>query len=155
MASSLPPTVARLIKPNPLAQHYSRTLYETLSRMPKDGVGARLTQPRWAAKGIPNCYWEVTKVRIKDEGRHGKAWGRLFWKGESYAASFFPSLLDEPICHSVDFLITLYFVCVDFVSCSSLVLFGQVKKLRLCEEEELQESEEYQAGSSMGGKKCL
>ncbi|KAF8511166.1 hypothetical protein JB92DRAFT_2935810 [Gautieria morchelliformis] len=82
MASSLPPAIARLIKPNPLAQNHSRSLYETLSRMPKDGVGARVTQPRWAAKGIPNCYWEITKVRIKDEGRHGKAWGRLFWKGQ-------------------------------------------------------------------------
>ena len=81
MASSFPPTIARLIKPNPLTQNHSRSLYETLSRMPRDGVGARVTQPRWAAKGILNCYWEVTKVRIKDEGRHGKVWGRLFWKG--------------------------------------------------------------------------
>lgn len=82
MASSLPPALARLIKPNPLAQNHSRSLYETLSRLPKDGVGSRVTQPRWAAKGIQNSYWEITKVRIKDEGRHGKVWGRLFWKGQ-------------------------------------------------------------------------
>ncbi|KAF8583956.1 hypothetical protein K439DRAFT_1347357, partial [Ramaria rubella] len=82
MASSLlPPAIARLIKPNPIVQNHSRTLYETLSRMPGDGIGTRVTQARWAAKGIQNCYWEVTKVQIKDAGKHGKAWGRLVWRG--------------------------------------------------------------------------
>ncbi|KAN0062359.1 hypothetical protein ACQY0O_005241 [Thecaphora frezii] len=32
------------------------------------------------------CYWEVTRVKLKDGGRHGKAWGRLVWRGKSSEA---------------------------------------------------------------------
>ncbi len=28
------------------------------------------------------CYWEITKVRLKDGGNHGKAWGKLVWRGK-------------------------------------------------------------------------
>ncbi|KAG8931345.1 hypothetical protein FRC03_002397 [Tulasnella sp. 419] len=60
----------------------SGTLYDVLSVLPKDGIGARVTQSRWEAKGIKDSYYEVTQVRLKDEGRHGKVWGRLIWKGQ-------------------------------------------------------------------------
>ena len=59
-----------------------RNLYETLSRLPADGVGSRVYQTRWTAKGIGGCFWEVSRVSLKKEGTHGKAWGRLVWRGE-------------------------------------------------------------------------
>jgi small subunit ribosomal protein S34 len=57
-------------------------LYETLSRLPASGVGARVHQTRWASKGIADCYWRVTECRTKNEGKSGKAWGVLVWRGE-------------------------------------------------------------------------
>jgi small subunit ribosomal protein S34 len=86
----------------------SKTLYEHLVSLPNDGVGTRVRQVKWAARGIDIpwgkeftgpiadasrrkqedhlCYWEVTRVRIKWTGEnmtpHGKAWGRLVWRGE-------------------------------------------------------------------------
>lgn len=57
------------------------SLYQMLSAMPKDGVGMKMAQDRWVKKGITDSYWEITQVRLKDEGRHGKAWGKLVWKG--------------------------------------------------------------------------
>lgn len=99
----LPPVLARIQKPH-------KNLYQLLSSLPNDGVGAKVRQRRWAAKGldIPRgqdlkthiqhlqqsstketkteghlCYWEITKVKLKDGGNHGKAWGRLIWRGMS------------------------------------------------------------------------
>ncbi len=99
----LPPSLARSQKPH-------KNLYQLLSSLPNDGVGAKVRQRRWAAKGldVPHevdlkqhlaqvhanggmkkqdgeghlCYWEITKVRLKDGGKHGKAWGRLVWRGK-------------------------------------------------------------------------
>ncbi|PWY98674.1 hypothetical protein BCV70DRAFT_201474, partial [Testicularia cyperi] len=87
-----------------------KSLYQLLSSLPNDGVGYKVRQRRWAAKGLDVpadvnikdhvtalrqngqhtvtkdedhlCYWEVTKVKLKDGGNHGKAWGRLIWRGE-------------------------------------------------------------------------
>lgn len=56
-------------------------LYEVLSRHPDGGVGRRVTQCRWGPKGIEGSYWLVTRAKFKLEGKHGKAWGQLFWKG--------------------------------------------------------------------------
>ena len=57
------------------------TLYETLSRLPQDGIGARVRQKRWDVMGRKDTYWEVTRVTIKNEGKNGKAWGRMVYKG--------------------------------------------------------------------------
>lgn len=100
----LPPALARSSKPH-------KSLYQLLSSLPNDGVGFRVRQRRWAAKGLDvpaeidlkehlrkvhagekkveekegeyGCYWEITKVRLKDGGKHGKAWGRFVWRGKS------------------------------------------------------------------------
>ena len=74
LPSELPPSLS------------SRTgnLYQILSRYPQDGVGQRVYQTRWAGKGISDSYWEVTKTSLKLHGNHGKAWGKLVWKGEHY-----------------------------------------------------------------------
>ncbi|EIM85585.1 uncharacterized protein STEHIDRAFT_59660 [Stereum hirsutum FP-91666 SS1] len=58
-------------------------LYEVLSRHPDGGVGRRVTQCRWGPKGIEGSYWLVTRAKFKLEGKHGKAWGQLFWKGQN------------------------------------------------------------------------
>ncbi|KAI0317739.1 hypothetical protein OF83DRAFT_1119783 [Amylostereum chailletii] len=62
----------------------SRTgsLYQILSRYPQDGVGQRVYQTRWPAKGIADSYWEITRTSLKLHGEHGKAWGKLVWKGK-------------------------------------------------------------------------
>jgi hypothetical protein len=78
--------LAKLFPSTPILTEHSRTLYQVLSRLPKDGVGARVAQTRWAGKGIHGCYWEVTKARLKCEGTHGKAWGRLIWRGSAACA---------------------------------------------------------------------
>ncbi|KAG2370113.1 hypothetical protein BDR07DRAFT_1468245 [Suillus spraguei] len=45
-------------------------LYQVLSRAPGGGIGQRVHQIRWTEKGIRNS-----------RGNHGKAWGKLYWKG--------------------------------------------------------------------------
>ena len=58
-------------------------LYQVLSRYAADGVGQRVYQTRWTSKGISECYWTVTRTTLKKGGTHGKAWGRLVWRGQS------------------------------------------------------------------------
>jgi small subunit ribosomal protein S34 len=73
-----------LLSPAPLPRVLKRgklNLYETLSRLPDSGVGARVHQSRWSAKGITDCYWDVTRCRTKNEGMSGQAWGKLVWRG--------------------------------------------------------------------------
>lgn len=49
---------------------------------------AHLTKLHQTSAGKPAkeeghlCYWEITKVRLKDGGNHGKAWGRFVWRGK-------------------------------------------------------------------------
>lgn len=75
---------ARLMSTNAVAaERVGPTLYQTLASLPNNGVGAQVSQRRWAAKGIEGSYWEVTKVKLKNEGRNGKAWGKLVWRGKS------------------------------------------------------------------------
>lgn len=71
--------------PSPLPPSLRTTpanLYQVLSRYPNDGVGQKVHQIRWTAKGIENCCWQVTRTRLKHESTHGKAWGKLVWRGE-------------------------------------------------------------------------
>ena len=83
LSELIPKDAANVISNKP------RTLYETLSRLPHDGVGARVHQARWSSKGIEGCYWEVSRVKLKDEGKHGKAWGRLVWRGAVFSLFWF------------------------------------------------------------------
>lgn len=55
-------------------------LYEVISRAPGGGVGKQVHQVRWSEKKIPNSYWVITRSKFKCEGKHGKAWGKLYWK---------------------------------------------------------------------------
>jgi small subunit ribosomal protein S34 len=65
----------------PSLNNKAGNLYQILSRYPHDGVGIQVSQTRWGQKGIANSYWLVTRTRLKLEGKHGKAWGKLYWKG--------------------------------------------------------------------------
>ncbi|GJJ07664.1 hypothetical protein Clacol_010564 [Clathrus columnatus] len=83
MASSLPSSISKILsKPNPFARKGHQSLFETLSSLPNDGLGSFVAQTQWAKQGNPNSYWQVTKVKLKHEGQHGKAWGRLYWRGK-------------------------------------------------------------------------
>ncbi|EDR14187.1 uncharacterized protein LACBIDRAFT_305760 [Laccaria bicolor S238N-H82] len=59
----------------------SGNLYEVLSRTPGGGIGNAVHQCRWTDKDIRNSYWIVTRSQFKCGGKHGKAWGLLYWKG--------------------------------------------------------------------------
>ncbi|TFK92953.1 hypothetical protein K466DRAFT_538816 [Polyporus arcularius HHB13444] len=72
LPSQLPPSLSPL----------PGNLFEVLSRFPQDGVGQKVHQTRWGTKGIEGSYWEITRTRLKCEGKHGKAWGVLVWKGK-------------------------------------------------------------------------
>ena len=61
-------------------------LCQVLSRYPHDGVGMQVSQIRWGQKGIADSYWLVTRAKLKLEGRHGKIWGKLYWKGKHSVA---------------------------------------------------------------------
>ncbi|KAF8076087.1 hypothetical protein FPV67DRAFT_1470312 [Lyophyllum atratum] len=58
------------------------TLYEVISRTPGGGVGRMVHQLRWSEKQIGDSYWLVTRSQFKCEGKHGKAWGLLYWKNQ-------------------------------------------------------------------------
>lgn len=93
MAAALPKSLVKLIPPitvdaTTTINPHPTTLYRALSRLPRDGIGARLAQCRWDAKGIHGSYWEVTRTKLKLDGTHGKAWGRLVWKGKRADSSF-------------------------------------------------------------------
>lgn len=84
------PNVARSLKkllPNdlpPSLEGRPGNLYEVLSRKPDGGVGREIHQTRWNNKQIEGSYWVVTRSKFKCEGKHGKIWGLLHWKGESH-----------------------------------------------------------------------
>ncbi|PWN96039.1 hypothetical protein FA09DRAFT_321671 [Tilletiopsis washingtonensis] len=85
------------------------TLPQLLASLPSSGVGAKIRQRRWAAKGLDvpagqalsgpipreeraqageaGCYWLVTRTQLKQGGKHGKAWGRLVWRGKQVTPS--------------------------------------------------------------------
>ena len=70
------------------------TVYELLRGLPRNGLGAVVKRVNWYG----NSYWQVTRMRLKLDGRyagaaalgsaftlthrHGKAWGTLVWNGQ-------------------------------------------------------------------------
>ncbi|KAH9850042.1 hypothetical protein C2E23DRAFT_837187 [Lenzites betulinus] len=82
MASPLQAALRKIVRPSPSLSTLPGNLYQVLSRYPQDGVGQKVHQTRWGVKGIEGSYWEVTRTKVKCEGRHGKAWGVLVWKGK-------------------------------------------------------------------------
>ena len=87
LPSKLPPTLSN--SPSSLSQ--------VLSRFPQDGVGQKVYQTRWGTKGFPDCYWEVTRTKLKLEGKHGKAWGHLVWRGTCICVLVVLNLVVKPL----------------------------------------------------------
>ncbi|KAF9452169.1 hypothetical protein P691DRAFT_722475 [Macrolepiota fuliginosa MF-IS2] len=67
--------------PPALRPKNSGNLYEVLSRTP-NVEGLEVHQTRWSDKRVSNSYWKITDARFKCEGKHGKAWGILYWRGK-------------------------------------------------------------------------
>ncbi|KAF8974669.1 hypothetical protein BDZ97DRAFT_41894 [Flammula alnicola] len=84
MAAALSQTFRRLLPTKdlpPVLKARCGNLYEVLSRTPTGGVGLEVHQTRWNERNITNSYWVITRSQFKLQGTHGKAWGRLYWKG--------------------------------------------------------------------------
>jgi len=84
MATNLSHKLLSSVLPTTPFLQRSGSLYQVLSVLPQDGVGTKVTQSRWEKKGIQDSYWEITRVRLRNEGQNGKVWGRLVWKGSSF-----------------------------------------------------------------------
>ena len=85
IAASVQTTGSRLLRKVLPASPFTANptdLYPILARLPLDGVGSRVRQQRWDLKGFHDTYWEVTRVKLKNEGQNGKVWGKFYWKGE-------------------------------------------------------------------------
>lgn len=69
-------TAAR--RPTPLLLLPRCAAFDVLSRLPRQGVGAKLSRSSWRE----DSYWLITDVRMAKDGRHGTAWGLWTWRGE-------------------------------------------------------------------------
>ena len=65
----------------PALRPQTGNLFHILSRTPTGGIGTEVHQLRWSEKQISDSYWVITRSKLKYGGNHGKAWGRLYWKG--------------------------------------------------------------------------
>lgn len=83
MSSQIAAAVKRLLPSTipPSLTSRPASLPEVVSRARKDGVGMLVHQTRWNKKGLEDCYWQVTRTKLKLEGKHGKVWGKLVWRG--------------------------------------------------------------------------
>ena len=68
----------------PILRRATGNLFEVLSRRPTGCIGMKVHQTRWSEKQIDDSYWVVSRARFKDEGKHGKAWGKLYWRGKNF-----------------------------------------------------------------------
>ncbi|KAH7102985.1 hypothetical protein BKA62DRAFT_787181, partial [Auriculariales sp. MPI-PUGE-AT-0066] len=87
----LPAAAAKLVPNLSVLTNSPGTLFKTLSRLPRNGVGSKLMEARWAQKNFTDCYWLVTRTRLKVDGAHGKAYGRLFWRGREVEIQQMPN----------------------------------------------------------------
>ncbi|TRM68431.1 hypothetical protein BD626DRAFT_626734 [Schizophyllum amplum] len=85
-SSAIAKSLERLLpKPSerpPSLSSGASALPRILSRTPDNGIGRRVHQVRWSEKQIADCYWVVSRTQFKLGGAHGKAWGKLYWKGK-------------------------------------------------------------------------
>ncbi|CAG8495988.1 2316_t:CDS:2 [Paraglomus brasilianum] len=65
-----------------------KNLYELLNVYPNYGVGLLVVRrwmvpDKWVGKGFKDCYYKVTRVRLKPLNiKHGRAFGIQYWNGE-------------------------------------------------------------------------
>eukprot|EP00761_Pharyngomonas_kirbyi_P012610 gb/GECH01012637.1/.p1 GENE.gb/GECH01012637.1/~~gb/GECH01012637.1/.p1 ORF type:complete len:123 (+),score=17.90 gb/GECH01012637.1/:1-369(+) len=56
-----------------------KNFFEHIAHVPNYGLGMNWRRKTW--KHVPNSHWTLTKLKLSPDGRHGKAWGYLTWKG--------------------------------------------------------------------------
>lgn len=71
-----------LLRPN------KRTLVDILLKLPHLGVGQRVTRTTWAPFG--DSYYEITKVRAKQDGKSARIWGTKVFKGQAMSSGPVP-----------------------------------------------------------------
>jgi hypothetical protein len=52
--------------------------FEIATIQPRNGVGMLFQRRSWN----PKSYYEITKVIVQPDGKHGRAWGLLTWNGK-------------------------------------------------------------------------
>jgi small subunit ribosomal protein S34 len=56
----------------------SGSLFQILNGLRYFGVGSKVTRNIYR---FPETYWIVTRVQLSKDQLHGKAWGRMVWRG--------------------------------------------------------------------------
>jgi small subunit ribosomal protein S34 len=56
----------------------SGSLFQILNGLRYFGVGSKVTRSIYK---FPETYWIVTRVQLSKDQMHGKAWGRMVWRG--------------------------------------------------------------------------
>jgi small subunit ribosomal protein S34 len=57
-----------------------QALFNVVNGLRHFGVGAKVTRSIYK---FPDTYWILTKVKLSKDQSHGKAWGRLIWRGRA------------------------------------------------------------------------
>ncbi|KAL9643121.1 hypothetical protein ABK040_003920 [Willaertia magna] len=52
--------------------------FDLANKLPKNGVDICFKRKNWKF----DCYYKVSKVELSPDGRHGQAWGVLYWNGK-------------------------------------------------------------------------
>ncbi|GBG70920.1 hypothetical protein CBR_g8222 [Chara braunii] len=55
-----------------------KNLFEVIRYLPNFGIGAEVHRSDWP----PRRFYQVTNIRLNQDGRHGKAWGVLYNAGK-------------------------------------------------------------------------
>jgi small subunit ribosomal protein S34 len=79
LAAAIKPLLPKQLPPS--LSTNPANLYQLISRSPDGGVGKAVHQIRWSDKNFNGCYWIITRSKFKGDGKHGKAWGMLYWRG--------------------------------------------------------------------------
>ncbi|URE26673.1 hypothetical protein MUK42_17322 [Musa troglodytarum] len=74
-AASLPPSGAEEAETRPKRKK-KKTLFEVAQFLPNWGIGYKMAKTHWRDV----CY-EITKINLYKDGRHGKAWGIRYKAG--------------------------------------------------------------------------
>eukprot|EP01137_Pigoraptor_chileana_P001614 Opistho-2@39497 len=71
-----------------------KNFFDVVNDKPQFGVGLRVSRSIWRRYDEEKCHWQITKVALSPDLRHGKAYGILTWKGiTEQTAKRIPSVL--------------------------------------------------------------
>mmetsp|Transcript_4234 Transcript_4234/g.10937 ORF Transcript_4234/g.10937 Transcript_4234/m.10937 type:complete len:124 (-) Transcript_4234:316-687(-) len=58
-----------------------KNFFELATTLPRNGAGYRFARRIWLKDGRCDSFWTVVGLKLKPDGLHGKAYGRLTWRG--------------------------------------------------------------------------